>query len=171
MLRRIIMGRIDAAERRLGESLDYARHIVRTSLPAFFKFAKLLSLAEYRRRLPADAYRVARIVATRDADCGTCVQIEVNLAKDDALPASVIQAVIDARPDDLPKELADVYRFAEAVATSSGDEDAIRERIRQRYGDEALIEMALAMAACRAFPIVKRTLGYATSCSRVQIAV
>ena len=60
---------------------------------------------------------------------------------------------------------------AEAVVKRSGQENALRERIRQRYGDEGLIELALAIAACRTFPVTKRVLGFAVSCSEVTVRV
>jgi alkylhydroperoxidase family enzyme len=171
MLRRLILGRIAAAEKVLGVPLEYCRFIVRVSLRASLKFAKFLAVDEYRRALPAGPCYVARIVAVRDEDCGTCVQIAVNQAKKAGVPAEQLRAVLDGKLDDLPEELVDAYRFAEAVVTRNGEEGALRERIRLRYGDEALIEMALAIASCRVFPITKRALGYATSCSQVAIRV
>ncbi|HKE01048.1 MAG TPA: hypothetical protein VKE69_08565 [Planctomycetota bacterium] len=169
MIRSLILGRVAAAERDLGQSLDYVREIVRTSLRAFLRFAKLLSVAEYRRALPVDASAVARIVATRDLACGTCTQLEIDQAKKAGASPAVLRAVVDERPEVLPAELAEVYRFALAVVRSTGEEDALRERVRARFGAEALVELALAMASCRAFPIVKRTLGYATSCRLVTL--
>jgi len=171
MLRRLIENRIGAAERSLGVPADYARHILRVSLRAFFKFAKIMPLANYRRKLPREPFHVARIVATRDEDCGTCVQIEVNLAKQDGVAPAVIQAVLNSRPDELSEDLADVYHFAEEVVTATGGEEHFRERIRSRYGEEALVELAMTMAACRVFPITKRALGYAKSCSAVAVQV
>jgi alkylhydroperoxidase family enzyme len=171
MLRWLIEKKILAAEKRLGAPADYMRHILRVSLPAFFKFVKILPLAEYRRKCPIDAFHVARLVATRDEDCGTCVQIEVNLARHDGVPADVLQAVLASRPEDLAAELADVYHFAEEVVTASGAEGPYRERIRECYGEEALVELAMTMAACRVFPITKRALGYAKSCSQVHVRV
>lgn len=171
MIRRLIENRISAAERTLGVPADYLRHILRVSLRAFFKFLKIMPLAEYRRALPSEPFHIARLVATRDEDCGTCVQIEVNLAKKDGVSPIVIQAVLDARPDDLSPELADVYRFAEHVVTASGEEGEYREHIRRLYGEEALVELAMTMAACRVFPITKRALGYAQSCSKVTVRV
>jgi len=171
MLRRLILGRIAAAEKDLGVSLDYCRHIIRTSLRASFKFAKFLAVDEYHRVLPAGPCYVARIVAVRDEDCGTCVQIAVNQARKAGLPADQLQAVLDGRVDELPEELREAYYFADAVVSRSGEADQWRERIRQRYGDEGLIEMALAIASCRVFPITKRALGYAVSCSEVAIRV
>ncbi len=165
MLRRLILARIGAAEKDLGVPLEYCRFIVRVSLRASFKFAKFLAVDEYRRVLPPGPCYVARIVAVRDADCGSCVQIAVNQAKKAGVPAEILRAVLECKPGELPEELSDAYLFAEAVVTVNGEEDAVRERIRLRYGDEGLIEMALAIASCRVFPVTKRALGYAVSCS------
>lgn len=171
MIRTLIGNSLNAEERKLGASLDYARDILRTSLPAFLKFAMFMPLSRHREALPRAAYHVARIVATRDEDCGTCVQIEVNLARADGLPVDVIEAVLNENVDALPDDLADVYRFARRVVEASGEDDALRERMRYRYGDDGLVDLALGMASARVFPIVKRTLGHARSCALVKIEV
>jgi alkylhydroperoxidase family enzyme len=171
MLRRFILARIASAEKQWGVPLDYCRFIVRVSLRAFFKFAKFLAVDEYRRVLPPGPCYVARIVAVRDADCGTCLQIAVSQARKAGVAAEVLRAVLDAKPDALPEDLRDAYRFAEAVVTANGEEDMLRERIRLSYGDEGLIEMALAIATCRVFPVIKRALGYAVHCSQVAVRV
>ena len=171
MLRRLILSRITAGEKQLGVPLDYCRFIVRVSLRAFFKFAKFLAVDEYRRVLPPGPCYIARIVAVRDEDCGTCVQIAVNQAKKAGVPLEQLRAVLNGKPDGLPEELRDVYRFAEAVVTRRGEADALRERMRLRYGDEGLVELALAIASCRTFPVTKRVLGYAVSCSDVAVHV
>jgi alkylhydroperoxidase family enzyme len=169
VLRWIIRKKLDSVERDLGESADYLRFMVDASLPAFLTFTKVLAVAEHRRKLPADAHHVARLVATRDADCGTCVRVEIRLAKKAGVPLDVIRAVIGRAPERLPERLADVYRFTESVVTARYDEARLRERIRTAYGDAALVELALGIAACRVFPTVKRALGYATSCSAVDV--
>ena len=171
MIRRLILRQLDKQERLLGESVDYVRDILRASLPAFFKFALFTPLAQHRRKLPAEAYRVARIVATQDEDCGTCVQIEVNLALNDGVPADVIRAVLNGHPEDLQPSLADVYHFAKAVVEASGGEEELRQRIRETYGEDGLVEMALGIASARVFPVTKRALGYAKSCALVEIRI
>lgn len=172
MLRKLILKRLDAEERNLGGvSIDYLRHIARTSLPAFFKFALFTPLARHRRRLPPDAYHVARLVATQHEDCGTCVQIEVNLARRAGVSTDVLRAAVRQLPEALPAELSDTYRFAQAVVEANGAEGEWRERVRERYGEEALVEMSLAIAAARIFPTTKRALGYATSCALVRVDV
>jgi alkylhydroperoxidase family enzyme len=171
MLRWLIRKRLAAVERDLGVPVDYVRHILDVSLGAFLRCGMVMPLEKYRRSLPAGPYHVARLVAVRHEDCGPCVQIVVNLAKKDGVAPQVLQAALAAAPDALPEDLADAYCFAEAVVTRSGDEDRLRERIRQRYGEAGLVEMALAIAVCRIFPTAKRGLGYATSCSKVTVHV
>jgi len=171
MLRKIILSRITSTEKQWGVSLEYCRFIIRVSLRAAFKFAKFLAVDEYRRVLPPGPFYVARIVAVREADCGTCVQIAVSQAKKAGVPADVLRAVVEGKLEDLPEELRDACRFAEAVVTANGEDDTLRESIRLKYGDEGLIEMALAIPSCRTFPTVKRALGYAVSCSAVAVRV
>jgi alkylhydroperoxidase family enzyme len=171
MLRRLVLRRLDAEERKLGGvSVEYLRHVARASLPAFLKFALFTPLAGHRKKLPADAYHLARVVAVRHEDCGTCVQIEVNLARKDDVAPELLRAALEGRFDDLPPHLADACRFARAVC-ERGDDAELRERLRARHGDEGLVELALAVAAARVFPTTKRALGYATSCSLVEIEV
>jgi alkylhydroperoxidase family enzyme len=171
MIRWLIRPKLASQEKHLGASMDYLRHILRVSLRAFFTFLKVIRLSAYRRALPAGPYHVARIVATRAEDCGPCVQTAVSLAKKDGVAADVLRAVLAGDPDGLPEELADAYRFAGGVAQATGEEDVYRERIRRRHGEEALVELALAIAVCRVFPTTKRALGYATSCALVKVQV
>lgn len=77
MLRSLIYRKLASEEKKLGASMDYVRHIVRTSLRAFFRFVMILPVSEYRRTLPVGGRAVAKLVATRDEDCGSCVQIEL----------------------------------------------------------------------------------------------
>jgi len=169
MFRALIESRISAAEHSIGVPADYMRHILSVSLRAFLKFSKVMPLAEYRRVLPVEPYHVARIVATREEDCGTCLQIEINLAKRDKMKPSLIRAAVNGKTDEMPEQLADVYRFTHAVVKRSGDEDMYRERIRELYGEEGLVELAMAIAVCRIFPATKRALGFAKSCSDVHV--
>lgn len=171
MIKRIIHSRIAKMEQRLGGKLDYVRHIVDTSLPSFLRFVRIQPLSEYRRKLPLAPYYVARLAAARDADCGTCVQIEANLAKGEGMEIDQVLAAARGDLGNLSRDLRDVYRFTTAVVQSTGEENALRQTMQERYGEKGLVEMALAIGAARIFPEIKRTLGYATSCSLVDISV
>ena len=171
MIRTLARKRLDAAEQELGESHEYMRHILNTSLRAFVRFTRIFPISDYRRRLPADAYHVARIVAARDEDCGTCVQVEVNLGVNSKVAPEILQAVIDRKPEALPSRLRHVYEFVEALVEKTGGEEAHRDAVRCEYGEEGLVELALAIGASRFLPSVKRTLGYGTACSLVKVTV
>ena len=170
LIQRLIFWWVDSFEKQSGVSAEYCRWMANASPRGFLKFGKLGKLAQYRRALPADASAVAHLVAARSEDCGPCVQIGINLALRDGVSKDILRAVYDRQPDRLPPNLADVYHFAESVV-SGGEDETLRQRIRDHYGDEALIEMGLGMAVARTFPLVKRTIGYAKSCSLTKIEI
>ena len=85
--------------------------------------------------------------------------------------SAILRAVIDRKPDRLPEPAADAYRFAEAVVTHSSETDRLRDLLRERYGEAALVELALAIAVSRVFPVTKRALGYATRCANIQFDI
>jgi hypothetical protein len=171
MLRWLINRKLNAEEKKLGESVDYIRHIVDVSPGAFLRFASILPFANSRKVLPKDAWFVAQIVALQHEDCGTCLQIGVNLARQSRVDPALIRAVLAGDCDAVPPEMADVIRFTQSVVTASGDDDSLRETLRRRYGERGLIELSYAIASSRIPPTVKRALGYAKSCSLVPVQV
>lgn len=164
VIRWFLERRLRATEREQGISLAYLRCILRVSLPHFLTFMKVMPLARFRRALPAEVYHLARIVTARHEHCGSCLQTEIHLAKQDGVSAAVIQTVIEGNPCALPPNLSEVYFFTETVVTGNGEEDAWREAIFRRYGDIGLVELSLAIAVCRLFPTVNRAMGYAVPC-------
>lgn len=171
MLRWLIHRKLDAEEKKLGESIDYVRHVLDISPVAFFRFCSILPFANSRKVLPKDAWFVAQLVASQDEDCGTCVQIVVNLARQDGVEPALLRAVLAGNCHEMAPEMVDVFQFTRAIVTATSDEDALRETLRNRYGDRGLIELSYAIASARIPPIVKRTLGYAKSCRVVSVEV
>ncbi len=170
LIQRFIFRWVDSFEKQAGVSADYCRWMANVSPGAFLKFGKLGKLTQYRRVLPADASAVAHLIAARDQDCGPCVQIGINFALRDGVPREIVKAVIDRQPDRLPPKLADVYHFAETVV-AGGDDETLRQRVREHYGDEGLFELGLGMAVGQTFPVVKRAIGFAKSCSLMKPVV
>lgn len=169
MIRKLLHFMINRVERRLGVPVDESRYMLDNSLGSFAAFSTVQMWADRHKALPTAAYYVAKIAAYRQEDCGTCLQIAVNLARNAGVNAEIVRHAVDGRTEALSPGLREIYRFAEQQANRT-DDDGARERLRTEYGDEALIELALAIASARMFPSVKRTLGYAKSCSRVNIA-
>jgi hypothetical protein len=169
MLRWFFRRKLDAEEKKLGESMDYLRYVVETSVPAFLRFAGIMPFANSRKVLPKEAWYVAQIVSLQQEDCGPCLQITVNLALKDRVNADLIRAVLNGDHSQFSADIVDVYKFAHAIVHSEPDPDVLRETLRIRYGDRGLIELAYAIASSRVPPTVKRVLGYAKSCKQVSI--
>ncbi len=171
MLRWILSRQIAAAERRFGAPLDYLRDMLAAAPGLLVRFGAGTALLARRRRAPADAWHVAALAGTLHEDCGTCLQLGVRLARKDGLPAEVLRAVLAREPARLPEPLAEAFRFADAVCRADGSEGPFRDALRARLGQEALVELSLAVASARVFPTVKRGMGHAVSCSLVDVQV
>lgn len=171
MLRWMISRQLTAAEERLGAPLDYLRDMLAASPAYLLRFAGGLALLGRRKRVPRDVWHAAALAGTLHEDCGTCLQVGVNLAREEGVPVEVLRALVDRAPERLPEPLAEAYQFGAAVCRADGSEGPWRDALRRRHGDAALVELCLAVAAARVFPTVKRGLGHAVSCSLVQVRV
>ncbi|REK11403.1 MAG: hypothetical protein DWQ37_14050 [Planctomycetota bacterium] len=171
MLRTLLRRKLDSEEKKLGVSVDYLRHVLDVSPSAFMRFAAIMPFANSRKVLPKEAWFVAQILVLQQEDCGPCLQIGVNQARQAAVDPELVRAALAGNLEAMPPELADVYRFAQAVSNPTGDDGGLREALRKRYGERGLIELAYAIASARIPPTVKRCLGYAESCSAAPVEV
>ena len=147
--------------------MDYLRYAAEHDPSAVVKFGLLQPATTHRKTLPPEVYHAARIAATQAADCGTCVQIEVNAAREAGVSADAIRAVLAGEP--LAPE-ADAVAFARAVVAGE-DPGGLRQRLVERFGDRGLVELALAITTAQAYPTMKRALGFATACALVEVEV
>ncbi|HUZ04617.1 MAG TPA: hypothetical protein VMU62_04615 [Acidobacteriaceae bacterium] len=170
MIRWYLLRKIQAAEKFLGVPADETRYMLQHSVKALLAYRGLLKISRYHGPLPVDVYYTAKVAAYRQEDCGSCLQITVNLAKHDSVSSVLLNTLLAGRTEALPETLREVYQFAEEQANRV-DNPELRERLRQRYGDDGLIALALAITSAGTFPTLKRALGFATSCSRVQVNV
>jgi hypothetical protein len=151
-IRWIIERRLRAIECEHGTPLAHLRQILRVSPLGFLKFLMVMPLARFRRALPPEAYHIARIVTASHEDRGTCLQPEVQLAKQAGVSTATLHATLDVNPCALSPDLAEVYFFVEAVATCNGAEEDFREAILRRYGEVGLVELSLASLSAACFP-------------------
>lgn len=169
MLRSLVHKQIDAAEARLGVSTDYLRYLADHNLPAFLKFALLQPATTHRQHLPAEPYHAACLVTTLHEDCGTCVQIEVNLAQQAGVDAAVLQAVLRRDTEALSPETQQVVAYVQAVLAEQVAPDDLQQTLVATYGEAGFTELALAITMARVYPTMKRALGFAKSCTLVQV--
>ncbi|MEL6957946.1 MAG: hypothetical protein AAGL89_03210 [Pseudomonadota bacterium] len=164
MLTHIAMTLIARAERRLGVTLDYTRKIAATDIRLLLRYNKIFGFLDPNTKVPPLAYHTARLRGALAADCGTCVEAEINLARGAGLTSDQIDAVLAARYDDLPADIAAVAVLADAVTAHRVDASEARTRIIETYGHEGLIELSYAMNGAALLPGIKRAMGYATAC-------
>jgi alkylhydroperoxidase family enzyme len=98
-------------------------------------------------------------------DCGTCVQIHINLARADGVAEDALRRAVTGEAATLPPPLADSFRFGAAVAANDPEMHELRERLEQALGKRAVVELAVGIAFARFYTVVNRALGYARSCA------
>ena len=160
-----IMGIIvSRAERRIGVELDYARKISRTDTGLMMRYGKIFAFLDPNTRVPADAYHIARLRGAVSADCGTCVEAEINLARAAGVSPAIVAAALNGDYAALSDDLRAVVCLADAVTARREDDQVARERVVQAYGEAGLIELSFAMNGAALLPGIKRAMGYATTC-------
>ncbi|MEL6771965.1 MAG: carboxymuconolactone decarboxylase family protein [Bacteroidota bacterium] len=170
-MRSLIERSIVQHEHALDVPLDYLRSLADVSSGLFTKFSLTIPAATHRKHAPLDAWHLARIGATRVQDCGTCVQYVVNAALQAGASPEALRAALadDAASLGATEHLA--LQFGEAVAARSPNAEDLRVRLVEAVGDEAAVEIALAVAMVQVYPILKRGLGQTVACSLVTVEV
>lgn len=160
---------IDKGEARLGQSAEFLRDVLASSRAGFRKFGLFMMLANHRAHAPADLWHLCRIAADMEEDCGPCTQIAVDMAAHAGVPAPVLRAAVERRFEALSPRQALAFRFAGAVAANRPEAEELRMALEAEIGKAAMADLAIAIATARVFPAMKRALGHAQSCSRVEV--
>ncbi len=170
ILKKIAGKFISKAEVKVGAPLDYVHVIAETDLSLLARYNKLFGFLDPNKKAPALAYHTARLRGARAADCGTCVQIESNLATQAGIAPEIVKNIIRADYDSLPAEIIAVAKLADAVVGQRMDAAEHREKVVEAFGQAGLIELSYAMNGAALLPGIKRSMGYATSCDLSLIA-
>ena len=161
---------VATAEKRAGVEMPYLHTLADASGAAFAKWLLAMPAADHRQRAPREAWHLARLGATVAQDCGTCVQTVVTLARRDGVGPMLLRQALDA-PETLPDDDRAAYRFGHAVASRSDDAADRAAEVEALFGPGVHVELAMAVAMCSIFPIVKRGLGQSLSCALVTVDV
>lgn len=164
LLKKIAAHLIQRAERRIGVRLDYAHEIAQTDLTLLSRYNRIFGFLDPNKKVPKVAYHTARLRGAIAADCGTCVEAEINLANQAGIDNATVGLVLRSDYSELPEEVAAIARLADAVAGRREDDAEAREIIKRAYGDAGLIEVSFAMNGAALLPGIKRAMGYATIC-------
>ncbi|MCB2112921.1 MAG: hypothetical protein R3C42_05105 [Parvularculaceae bacterium] len=159
---------IDRFGARYDYDVGYMRHLLEVSPSAFFKFISAAKLSSHGEAAPKGALAAARIVGAMTEDCGPCVQIFVDMAREAGIDDNEIDAVLRRDVSAMNRETAIGYIFADRLARRE-NADAVREEARAEWGDKAVIDLTFALQGARLYPMTKAGLGFASECARVKV--
>ena len=129
----------------------------------------LSKLSNYQKNAPLEAHVAARLTGVRAEDCGPCLQLTIDMARERGMSGPLTEAILSGDVDSMCTDSALGFRFASATLTRSGDEEAARDAVRDAYGEAAVIELTLASQISRVFPMLKRGLGFDKTCKRTSV--
>lgn len=136
---------------------------------AIYKFGLFNMLSQHRELIPVTPWYLARISSAQVLDCGPCTQIVMNFAILEKVPTEKLEACLNGGTGLTGDDLL-AYKYGKAMAENDPEIVELVEQVRDRWGDEGLVEMALNVASSQVFPVAKRGLGLAISCSKVRVA-
>jgi hypothetical protein len=159
-----------AFAKRYGYDVSYLEMLLNESPAAFFNFAPLMKAAAHREAVPIEASFAAKIVGALAEDCGPCTQLVVDMALEAGMAKDQIEAVLRRDPRAMNEATALGFRFADAVARRSTDDEEFRDAVKGQWGQKGVIDLTMALQLGRVFPMVKAGLGYAKECRRVTVS-
>src|SRR5579871_264445 len=124
---------------------SYMEMVLDEAPDAFFKFAKIFGIANYRKVVPVEAMYAAKLTGAMHEDCGPCTQLVVDMALEAGVANNQIEAVLKGKCADMSDATTLGYRFAKAVCERSIAEDEARDAVRAEWGNQGVIELALGL--------------------------
>lgn len=164
MIKAMLAFLIRRAEKKVGVSFDYTHHIAQTSPGLLIRYNRIFGFLDPNKNTPALAHHTARLRGAIAADCGTCVEAEINLARIAGLDDDIVSNIIAGDYQALPEGVAAVAHLCDAVVGRREDDPEAREIIRAAFGEAGLIELTFAMNGAALLPGIKRAMGFATAC-------
>ena len=169
MLHRLLAAPIAAFEKRYDYDMGYAHRMLRASRAAFLRFAIFTRGAQHRDGVPLAPWFAARLAATLYEDCGPCTQLVLRMAEDAGVATTTLRAIVEGDEAALDAETLLALRFARAVLARSPECATLHDEACRRWGERGVVSLALIIANTRVYPTLKRALGYAHACSRVEV--
>ncbi len=145
----------------------YLHEVTDVSSSAAVRYLGLPLLSQMSDPAP-EIWAGAAIASVLDGDCGPCVQLVVNSALRADLDPERIRACL-ARDFEAAGDMGLGFRFSEAAINDAPNLDALRDEIIEKHGQKAVISASYAAATCRAYPVMKRGLGYGKVCQAVNV--
>lgn len=159
---------IEQFEQHYQYDTTYMRELLQSSESAYAKFNQTLPLCSHREHLDKNSFWTVKLVSMQLEDCGACLQLNIQMAKEDGVATSLIRDILEGGKS-LPQPLQDVYHFTQAVALNLSPDSDLSARIEQHFNKGQRLELGLAVATTKLFPVIKRSMGYARQCQLDQL--
>jgi hypothetical protein len=169
MLKVLLNQFVARMERQWRYDAGYMHRMIDISTGAALKFAVVTSLVE-RRAAPPEALAAAGLAGTLAEDCGPCTQLGVDMAAAAGVSPTVLRAILAGDRPGMGEAAGLAYDFAKAVLAHDVEADTLRDEIVERWGEKALVALALAITTARMYPTLKYGLGYGKACAKVSVA-
>jgi len=168
MIRSLLNRMLGAFERRWNYDATYLKRIAAASPSAAIRFQLSHHPKPSADLMPLEIYHTARLAAVLHEDCGPCTQLMLDMALEDGVPEHVLKALIEGRPQDAGPEIAMVWDYVADVSRGENAEEPAA-RISERWSERGLVVLLFAAAEARTYPFLKRGLGLARECTRLQV--
>ena len=152
---------------RYGYDTSYLQELVDTDRNGALKLALASSFTRHRFGLPAAPYFAARIVATRHADCGSCLKLAIDMAAEAGVPLQDIRRLLVGPEEETPIEMRLAARYARAVSENDPALPELIEECIRCWGKRGIAGLAAAVTGGQFYPLLKRGLGQGSACTPV----
>jgi hypothetical protein len=169
MLKWLVKKQLAAFQEKWGYDTGYVREIVdEAGVGAVMPLQALQKLGSYRK-VPLDAYYGAALAASKDADCGPCLQLGVKMAEADGVKPQTIRAILERDYGKLSKDALLGVELALSALARDGTGDEARAEILRRWGRGGLVSLAYAIVGAQAYPAFKYAIGHGQACVRLRV--
>lgn len=169
MIRYLANRMADAMQARYNYDASYLREVAGVSTGGALRLGVLLPLLSgFRTGCPVDLWAGAAVASTREGDCGPCLQLVIDMAIERGAHAGDLRAVLEG--DLAAAGLTGLgYRFALAAIADDESLESLHREVGERFGEKAVVSLAITAATGRAWPVIKRGLGHGKACQAVEI--
>lgn len=167
MIRILLKKIISKFERQYGYDANYMHEINTVSSAALLRLLSFQGITNYRGSEPS-IWGGAALAATLHGDCGPCAQLMTDRLVELGQSTEQIKACLEHRCDQAGS-MGLGYQFAQAVLLNTEEIDKLADRIRSEFGQDCLIAAAYAASTYTTYPLLKRALGQAQACHKIDL--
>lgn len=165
MIRTMLKKGLGRFERRYGYDAAYMHEIVDTDTVAGVRLMLAVGFLTHDFGAPADMVFAAKIRSALRADCGPCLRLAVDMAREAGLGAETLLPALGH--GDVGEDVGLAIRYADAVLENGLELAELTDEVRTRFGDRARAGLAVAILSGQFYPLLKRAMGHAVACEPV----